>query len=65
MIDFSEEDNKIFEIEIVLEETCARVQRNSVLVENTNGLTPTGKGNNSCRRTTWIVEKTFTDHYCV
>jgi ethanolamine utilization cobalamin adenosyltransferase len=48
---------KYFEIAIVLEETRAQVQRNSVLVENTNGLTPTGKGNNPCRRTTWIVEK--------
>jgi hypothetical protein len=65
IIYFSEKDNKIVEIEIVLEETRARVQKSSVLVENTNGLTPTGKGNNPCRRTTWIVEKTFTDYYCV
>jgi hypothetical protein len=62
MIYSSEKDNKIFEIAIVLVETHARVQRNSVLVENTNGLASTGKGNNPCRRTTWTVEKTFTDH---
>jgi hypothetical protein len=66
MIYLSKKDNKILEIAIVLEETRARVQRNSVLVENTNELTPTGEVNNPCRRrTAWIVEKTFTDHYCV
>jgi hypothetical protein len=36
------------------ENTRARVQRNSVLVENTKGITPIGKVANPCPQT-WIA----------
>ena len=43
------------------ENTHTRVQRNSVLVEDTNGMPPIGKVVNPCRWT-WIAKKkTFTN----
>ncbi len=48
------------------ENTRARVQRNSVLVENTKWVRPTGKVVNPCRDIrTWIAEKTFTEYFCI
>ena len=45
--------------------TRARVQRNSVLVENTKGFYPPVRQSIHVVIRTWIAEKTFTEYFCI
>jgi len=43
----------------------ARVQRNSVLVENTNGFIPTGKTANSCLYRHELQKRPSRNNFCI